>query len=55
MTYMLYRCPRIQRGCAPDHEAEVLIGRFPTFDAAADAANTLRRSDTRHSYTVGMA
>ena len=54
MTYSVYRCPRIQRGCAPDHAAEVLIGNFQTFDAAANTATALRRSDTRHSYTVGM-
>ena len=52
MIYIVYRCDLIGFGQAPQNEVE--MDRLPTFNAAADLADAMTRSDPKHSFTVGI-
>lgn len=51
LPWIVYRCDRIGRGETPENETEV--ARAATASEAFDKACELRRSDNKHSYTVG--
>jgi len=53
MPWAVYRCDLIGRGEVPRNERFV-SGHLSPSDAM-EAANTLKRSDRQHSYTVGAA
>jgi hypothetical protein len=53
MPWAVYRCDLIRRGETPRNEV-FISGHLSAFEAM-DEANRLKRSDRRHSYTVGAA
>lgn len=53
MPWAVYRCDRIQRGCAPFNE-EFVSGHLSPSEAM-DEANRLRRMDRVNGYVVGAA
>ena len=53
MPWAVYRCDRIQRGMTPQNE--VFVSGHLSAGEAYEEACRLRKSDTRHSYTVGEA
>lgn len=53
MPWAVYRCDLIGRGQSPQNERFVSGHLSPS--EAMDEANSLKRTDRSHSYTVGAA
>ena len=52
MTFTVYKCDKIERGCVPENETKVQT--VATFREAHDICYKLTVTDIFHTYAVGV-